>query len=54
MKKRNDFRDVKEKNITSDYAHVINLPHEFAQQVRQASMRRGGNWLDFVKTLQQR
>lgn len=54
MKKPNDFRDVKEKNIASDYAHVINLPHEFAQHVRQASMRRGGNWLDFIKTLQQR
>lgn len=54
MKKRNDFRDVKEKNLASDYAHVINIPHEFAQQVRQASMRRGGNWLDFVKSMQQR
>ena len=43
-----------EKSIPQDHAHVIYLPHEFAQQVRQASMRRGGNWLDFIKTLQQR
>jgi hypothetical protein len=43
-----------EKSIPQDHAHVIYLPHEFAQKVRQASMRQGGNWLDFVKTLQQR
>lgn len=47
-------KKVKEKNIPQDYAHVIYLPHEFAQKIRQASMRRGGNWLEFIKTLQQR
>lgn len=45
---------LSEKAIPQDHAHVIYLPHEFAQQIRQASMRRGGNWLDFVKTMQQR
>jgi hypothetical protein len=43
-----------EKTIPQDHAHVIYLPHEFVQQIRQASMRRGGSWLDFVKTQQQR
>lgn len=47
-------KKVREKNLPQDYAHLIYLPHEFAQKVRQASMRRGGRWLDFVKTLQQR
>lgn len=43
-----------EKSIPQDHAHVIYLPHEFGQKVRQASMRQSGSWLDFVKTLQQR
>ena len=54
MDQRNDFREDKDKRLPDDYAHVIYLPKPFAEQVRQASMRRGGNWLDFIKTYQQR
>lgn len=45
---------LSEKTIPQDHAHVIYLPHEFGQLVRQAAMRRGGSWLDFVKSMQQR
>ena len=43
-----------EKIIPEDHAHVIYLPHDFGQLVRQASMNRSGTWQDFIKTYQQR
>lgn len=44
-----------EKEIPSGHAHVIYLPHEFGQQVRQVAMKQGGSsWLEFIKTIQQR
>lgn len=51
---RNDNRKDSEKRVPDDYSHVIHLPKLYAEKIRQASMRRGGNWLDFVKTIQQR
>lgn len=43
-----------EKAIPQDHAHVIYLPHEYGQLVRQAAMRRSGSWIDFIKSIQQR
>ena len=54
MDLRNDHRDDKEKMVPSDYAHVIYLPKTFTEQVRQATLKQGGNWLEFIKTIQQR
>lgn len=42
-----------EKSIPEEHAHVIYLPHDFGQIVRQAAMSRS-NWQDFIKTYQQR
>ena len=49
-----DNRRESQRRIPDDYSHVIYLPHHFAMLVREATMRQGGNWLDVVKTLQQR
>ncbi len=54
MRERADMRDSWEMQLPRDFAHVIYLPKPFAEQIRQASLRRSGNWLDFVKTQQQR
>jgi hypothetical protein len=54
MDKRNDFRKDSEKNILIDYAHVIHLPHQFGQKIRQAGMNKGGNnWQEFIKKMNQ-
>ena len=43
-----------EKNIPDEHAHVIYLPHDYAQIVRQTAMQRGGSAEDLRNTLQQR
>ena len=43
-----------DKLIPQDHAHVIYLPHDFGQLVRQAAMRRSGSWVDFINTIRQR
>lgn len=55
MDKRYDSRDDPEKNLDTDYAHVVYLPRQFGQTVRAAGMKTGGDsWVTFTNAAMKR
>lgn len=54
MDLRKDHRNDDEKKVPNDYAHVIYLPKQFTELIRTATMKKGSNYLEFIKSVQPR